>query len=327
MSALFVLNCASGASLQDAGRFGYQRFGVGVCGAFNDEYLLIANALVGNKAGTACLEFLLIGARFQYNGAPRLVALAGNADLRVNGVVVPVLQSYSLQNDDIIEVGGVKQGVSAMLALQGGFDLPQSLGSLSYHARGLLGIALKPSQILPLFEVSEIEACALLPFPALFGDIRVVLGPQDDYITPKGIETFLNNDYVVSKEADRMGFRLEGAKIEHGALGFNIVSDGIATGSIQVPGSGEPIVMMKDRQTTGGYPKIATIISIDLPRFSQVAVGKSVRFTAISQEEAIAAAKARHSELQAWVATRKPLKRELTSEFLLSLNLVDGFIA
>jgi biotin-dependent carboxylase-like uncharacterized protein len=213
-----------------------------------------------------------------------------------------------------------------MLAVQGGFDLPLSLGSLSYHARGLLGVALKVGQVLPLFEVSEIEAGFLPPFPALSGDIRVVLGPQDDYITAKGIETFLGHDYTVSKEADRMGFRLEGAKIEHGALGFNIVSDGIATGSIQVPGSGEPIVMMKDRQTTGGYPKIATIISIDLPRFSQISVGQSMRFTPVSQEVAIDLARSRHSELQAWIAQRAALRRELTSEYLLSLNLIDGFI-
>ena len=158
------------------------------------------------------------------------------------------------------------------------------------------------------------------------GAFRVVLGPQDDYFSASGIETFLSSTYTITAEADRMGYRLSGPQVEH-AKGFNIVSDGIVTGSVQIPGSGEPIVLLADRQTTGGYPKIATIISSDLPRFGQQRPGGTVQFRAISVQEAIKAARDLAAMMNDVKASLVPVGRGLTSERLLSVNLIDGWVS
>jgi allophanate hydrolase subunit 2 len=166
-----------------------------------------------------------------------------------------------------------------------------------------------------------------LDFPAPDPDapVRVVLGPQDDYFTPEGIETFLSAAYTVSPEADRMGYRLSGPAIRH-ARGHNIVSDGIVTGSVQVPGGGEPIVMMADRQTTGGYPKIATLVSSDLRVLAQRRPGQTVRFTAIDIRDAQRLARERAQSIAALPARCRPARGLPTIEELLTLNLAGAAI-
>ena len=151
-------------------------------------------------------------------------------------------------------------------------------------------------------------------------------GLQDDYFSKEGIETFLSSAYTVSREADRMGYRLAGPRIAH-ARGFNIVSDGIVTGSIQVPGAGEPIVMMADRQTTGGYPKLATVISPDLRLVSQRRSGEAIRFAAVGIEEAQAIARERAELVRLLPAEARPVRGGLPpSEDLLALNLAGSAI-
>ena len=155
--------------------------------------------------------------------------------------------------------------------------------------------------------------------------IRVMMGPQDDYFTPETIYLFLESDFTVSSQADRMGFQLTGPRLDH-AKGFNIVSDGIVDGHIQVPGSGQPIVLMRDRQTAGGYPKIATVISADLGRFAQLRPGTTLRFRAVERDEAVAAAR----RLKDWIAALpshlSPVRFNLTTEHLLSRNLIGGTV-
>jgi allophanate hydrolase subunit 2 len=152
-----------------------------------------------------------------------------------------------------------------------------------------------------------------------------MLGPQDDYFSQETIRMFLESEFTISPQADRMGFQLTGPALGH-AKGFNIVSDGIVDGHIQIPGSGQPIVLMRDRQTTGGYPKIATIISADLDRFAQMRPGSTVRFQAVQRETAVAAAR----QLKDWLASLPqalaPLRFSLTSEHLLSMNLIGGAV-
>jgi allophanate hydrolase subunit 2 len=164
-----------------------------------------------------------------------------------------------------------------------------------------------------------------LDAPEETGPIRVMLGPQDDYFSQETIRTFLEAEFAVSPQADRMGFQLTGPTLAH-AKGFNIVSDGIVDGHIQVPGNGQPIVLMRDRQTAGGYPKIATIISADLARFGQLRPGSGVRFRAVQRHEAVAAAR----RLKEWMAALpdalEPLRFALTTEHLLSRNLVGGVV-
>ena len=152
-----------------------------------------------------------------------------------------------------------------------------------------------------------------------------MLGPQDDYFTPDSIRLFLDSEFTISPQADRMGFQLTGPKLDH-AKGFNIVSDGIVDGHIQVPGSGQPIVLMRDRQTAGGYPKIATVISADLARFAQMRSGAGVRFRAVGRDEALAAARGLKDWITSLPAKLTPVRYALTTEHLLSRNLIGGTV-
>ncbi len=333
MSALLVRDCGGSTSLQDFGRFHWQRHGVSPSGAMDRYSLALANALVSNVAGGAAIEFAVFGGSFVVEGGPVRVALAGAvATLKVDGMSVPPLTSVTAHDGQVITVDPARTGVFAYLAIEGGPDVAPMLGSRSLHLRsalgGLNGRLLRPGDKLPLNRVAEprperritrLPATEMQPF-------RVMLGPQDDLFSQAGIETFLSGTYKVSAEADRMGYRLTGPKIEH-KDGYNIVSDGIVTGAIQVPGAGEPIVLLADRQTTGGYPKIAAIISADLARFTQSRPGAEVRFAAVDRAAALAGLRAREAELSALIESIRPADEGgLGSERLLSLNLVDGWL-
>jgi 5-oxoprolinase (ATP-hydrolysing) subunit C len=219
------------------------------------------------------------------------------------------------------------------LAVAGGFALPPALGSLSLHHRsgigGWQGRALAAGDRLPLQLAEPSGPDLTLPEPLRReqGPIRMVLGPQDDHFTAAGIATLVGSDYAISEQADRMGLRLAGPRIEHSAKGYNIVSDGIATGSIQVPGNGLPLVLLADRQTTGGYPKIATVISWDVPRLAQCRPGTKVRFEIVERGEAVRIARAADAALRAAIAKVRPAGiAGLDSGELLSVNLVDGVV-
>jgi 5-oxoprolinase (ATP-hydrolysing) subunit C len=230
-----------------------------------------------------------------------------------------------------LDVGHPRTGAFAYLAVAGGIAVEPQLGSLSFHLRsrlgGLKGAPLQAGNRLPCRpEVQAGEPMQLtVDLPEETGPLRVMLGPQDDYFTPDSIRLFLDSEFTISPQADRMGFQLTGPKLAH-AKGFNIVSDGIVDGHIQVPGSGQPIVLMRDRQTAGGYPKIATVISADLARFAQMRPGAKVRFRAVERDEAVTAAR----QLRDWIASLPthltPVRYSLTTEHLLSRNLIGGTI-
>ena len=331
MRALVVEACGPGTSLQDGGRVGYQRYGVASSGAMDRLALAAANALVGNPAGAAAIEFTLLGGRFTAEGGPVRVAVAGApSGLALDGQAVPSSATLTVQPGQVLAVGAMRAGVYAYLAVAGGFDLPPQLGSLSLHQRAALGgfhgRTLQAGDRLPLRPAPDGPALTLPPVP-LPGDqaIRAVLGPQDDLFTARGIETFRTAAFRVSQQADRMGYRLAGPAIEH-AAGYNIVSDGIVWGSVQVPGSGEPICMMADRQTTGGYPKIATVASADLRVLAQRRPGDPVRFEAVGIEAAQRLARERAAEIAALPAALTPLRRVPTIEELLAHNLAGAAV-
>ena len=337
MTALIVKACGPMTSIQDGGRFGFQRYGVSASGAMDRLALACANALVGNAPGAAGLEFMLMGGTFEAEGGSVRVALAGApCPVALDGQPVPAMTSVTVRPGQTLSVGAAQAGVYAYLAVAGGLALTPQLGSLSLQPRagigGVDGRACRAGDRLPLVLPGAPDGpeLALDPLPLdPEAPVRVVLGPQDDYFTPEGIETFLASAYAVSREADRMGYRLTGPKIAH-ARGFNIVSDGIVTGSVQVPGSGEPIVMMADRQTTGGYPKLATVISADLRLVAQRRAGEEIRFAAVGIEEAQAAARERADLVRGLAASARPVRGGLPGpEELLSLNLagaaVDAF--
>jgi 5-oxoprolinase (ATP-hydrolysing) subunit C len=334
MTALLVRSCGPMSGLQDSGRVGWQRHGVASSGAMDRLALAAANALVGNAPDAAGLEFVLFGGEFTLEGGSARMAVVGApAPVTLDSEPVSAMTSFLMRGGQTLTVGAAQAGVYAYLAVDGGFALEPQLGSLSLHARarigGFEGRPLRTGDRLPL-EHREAEGRDELGLDPLSlgpdAPIRVVLGPQDDYFTPGGIETFLSATYRVSPQADRMGYRLAGERIEH-ALGYNIVSDGIVAGSVQVPGTGEPIVMMADRQTTGGYPKIATVISPDLRVLAQRRPGAPIRFQAVDVAEAQRLARAAAAFLTALPErTRSPRRGLPENEELLASNLAGAAV-
>ncbi|MEA3153274.1 MAG: hypothetical protein QOK44_863 [Betaproteobacteria bacterium] len=297
MQSLEVIAPGLHTTVQDGGRVGFQDVGVPASGPLDRISLRLANALVGNPEGTPAFEMLLQGPTLEVHADSVRVALVGcSASIEVrsdNPRRIPAGESATLIRGDVLRVGALGDSVCAYLAIEGGPDVPQVLGSASTYVRGGIGgfkgRRLQQHDTVPL-KCRRVDARPerALPGPldlALDQPIRVVLGPQADYFTDAAVETFLSSEFTISPQADRMGYRLEGPALAH-AKGYNIVSDGIVTGSIQVPGSGQPIVLMVDNQTTGGYPKIATVISADIPVIGRRKPGRRIRFVAVDVHEA-----------------------------------------
>ena len=315
---LQVIASNSICMLQDLGRHGQQRYGVPVSGALDTVSLRIANAVVGNPDGMAALEMFYRGPTLEVaTGSVRVAAIGAAFEVVSGGAsrAVPAGQSVRLSRGDRLTVGPCERTLAAYLAVEGGFALPGDLGSLSTFARaglgGIDGRPLKKGAVLPLAAATAPERAErrapqwdLAP-PAR---VRVVFGPQDDYFTARARQTLIESVYTVSRQSDRMGMRLEGPALEH-AKGFNIVSDGTAPGSIQVPGNGLPIVLLADRPTTGGYPKIATVASADVPAFGRLRPGATIGFEAVGVKEAESARRELEERLAALRARLEPVRR------------------
>ena len=251
--------------------------------------LAVANALAGNALFAACIEIGPFGAAFTARDGAVRIALSGasrNADIA--GRAVAFDTSMTLADGETLTLGFARDGSFSYLAIEGGIAGEPMFGSLAVNARAGLGSPYPR----PLQAGDELQAAAAsgaaerridLP-PRMDEPIRVVMGPQDDEFGD-ATKLFLDSEWKISATSDRMGYRLEGPVIRH-LHGHNIVSDGTVNGSIQVPGNGQPIVLMPDRGTSGGYPKIATVISADLGRFAQIPAGKSFRFKAVGMAEA-----------------------------------------
>jgi biotin-dependent carboxylase-like uncharacterized protein len=302
MSTLEVVSCGPATSVQDTGRFGAQRYGLVPSGAMDRRSLAIANCLAGNAVFDAAIEIGPLGAVFAARSGDIRLALAGALrNATIADQTVAWNQTITLHDGEILTIGPARSGVFSYLAIEGGIRGEPVFGSLSVTARSGLGSPFaRPLQAGDLIEVGSARPAGHergLDLPPLFGGpIRVVMGPQDDEFGASR-ERFLSSDWTVSVTSDRMGYRLEGPRLTHDH-GHNIVSDGTVDGSIQVPGNGQPIVLMKDRGTTGGYPKIATVITADLGRMAQTQPSQTVRFQSISIAAAQAEARAFHQFLQ-----------------------------
>jgi biotin-dependent carboxylase-like uncharacterized protein len=290
MSRLVISAIGPASSVQDGGRYGAQRYGLVPSGAMDRLALAAANTLVGNAAFAAAIEIGPFGATFTAREGAVRVALAGasrNADIAGRAVVSDT--SMTLADGESLTLGFARGGSFSYLALEGGIAGEPMFGSLAVNARAGLGSPYPR----PLQAGDELQAAAAsgvterrIDLPAVVdGPIRVVLGPQDDEFASTAIELFLDSEWKISATSDRMGYRLEGPVIRH-LHGHNIVSDGTVNGSIQVPGNGAPIVLMSDRGTSGGYPKIATVVTADFGRFAQIPAGSGFRFKAVSMAEA-----------------------------------------
>lgn len=326
-------------TVQDGGRRGFRAFGVPVSGPLDRVSFQLANALAGNPPDAPALEILIQGPGFEVVAAAvRIALVGGSGGLEISGQekrIVPPGQSVRLDRGESFRVAPLGEAICAYLALEGGFAVAPSLGSASTYARGAFGGAggrplvagdVLAGEIPVVDERQEVGLAAPLD-PGFDRLIRVALGPQQDYFSDDAVATFLSESYRVSPQADRMGFRLEGPKLTH-TRGSDIVSDPSVTGSVQVPGSGQPIVLMADAQTTGGYPKIATVISADVPVLGRRRPGQEVRFAAVTQREAEALRRDQEDELRACVAAFRPVapERTLNVAALYEQNLVGGII-
>jgi biotin-dependent carboxylase-like uncharacterized protein len=289
MSRLAVTAVGPGTSVQDGGRFGAQRYGLTPSGAVDRLALAAANRLVGNAEFAAAIEIGPLGAVFTArDGAVRLALTGATRPADVAARPVALNTSMTLADGESLNLGVARAGVFSYLAIEGGMQGEPMFGSLAVNARAGLGSPYpRPLQAGDALQVASAGAAPerRIDLPASKeGPIRVVMGPQDDEFGDAK-ELFLASEWRISATSDRMGYRLEGPVIKH-LFGHNIVSDGTVNGSIQVPGNGQPIVLMQDRGTSGGYPKIATVISADLGRFGQTQAGRGFRFKAVSMAEA-----------------------------------------
>lgn len=290
MSQLVISSIGPASSIQDGGRFGAQRYGLTPSGAMDKLSLAAANALVGNDVLAAAIEIGPFGAALTAKGGAVRVSLAGAsrpADIAKRPVEINT--SMTLADGETLTLGFARGASFTYLAIEGGFTGEPIFGSLSVNARAGIGSpyprALQAGDGLDVKPTSGVAERRIDLPAAVSGPIRVVMGPQDDEFTDEMKALFLDSEWKISATSDRMGYRLEGPAVHH-LHGHNIVSDGTVDGSIQITGSGAPIVLMSDRGTSGGYPKIATVITADFARLAQTPAGTAFRFQAISMQEA-----------------------------------------
>jgi 5-oxoprolinase (ATP-hydrolysing) subunit C len=336
-AGLKILEPGLAASLQDCGRPGYQRFGVPLSGALDGESLAIANILAGNAPCTAAIEILGAGLALEVDADSVTLALAGTAaPLTLQGakaaVRVPPFQSVLAMRGDIVRIPPPKPGAAVYLAAQGGFDVPPALGSQSTYRRaalgGFQGRALAAGDRLPLRLPSSDRTPVCLNVEIRAPKVlRAMRGPNVDYFTPAAFETLFSSAYTIAPASDRMGLRLAGPVLER-AMGGELPSQGTTAGSMQVPSDGQPIMLLADRQTTGGYPRIATVIGADIATAGRLTAGMSVRFEEVTREEAVRLLKAQQDWLASLPALLRPVpSAALSSERLLSQNLIGGVTA
>lgn len=324
-------------TVQDLGRIGFQDVGLPASGPLDRISLRLANALVGNPPGTPALEMLVQGPTFAVLAdSVRVGLVGGNADIEIgpdHARVIPVGRSVRLVRGEVFRVRGSGSSVCAYLAIEGGPNISPLLGSTSTYVRGGIGgfhgRPLRQGDRMPLALVSvDVRDEHALSRPldlALEQPVRVVLGPQLDYFTDAAVATLLSSDYVISNQADRMGYRLDGPALAH-AKGYNIVSDGTVVGAIQVPGSGQPIILMVDNQTTGGYPKIATVISADIPVVGRRKPGRAIRFVAVDVQEALRLRREQEAAVRRDIENLRRVAKtaEIDLAALYTENLISG---
>jgi 5-oxoprolinase (ATP-hydrolysing) subunit C len=329
---LAVIRPGAGVTAQDFGRGGFRALGVALSGALDPLLLAAANALADTPERAAGLEILLAAPELRVEQGALRIGLAGELSgvlTRASGARenIPSWRGLILREGDALALR-LGRG-PAYLGFSGGLDLPKVLGARATFLRaafgGLEGRALLAGDALSCGAAAEgnFVAPPLLHEP---GPIRFIPGPQADHFTPESVDLFVAAEWRAGAESDRIGLRLSGPRLTHGARGANIVSDGATPGAIQVPGDGQPIVLRADCQTSGGYAKIGCAISADLPRLAHVAPGDIVTFTPVDHAKAAAARSGSRENFARW-------RREIAArdgwdpEKLWSENLISGAIS
>lgn len=295
-------------TVQDLGRWGFQSRGVPVAGPMDRCSHRLANALVGNAPGAAALEVTLVGPGIVFGDERRVAVSGARFELTVNSYDAPCDWAFVVPAGGRLRFGRRTRGARACLAVDGGIDVPAVLGSRATHLisamGGLEGRALRADDRLPLGPRAAppghglASAEPIVPLPDGHARIRVLAGPQADYFAAGALDVLQSAPYTITQQSDRMGFRLDGPPLTH-ARGADIISDATPLGVLQVPASGLPILLMADRQTAGGYPKIATVITADICLAGQLGPGDAITFVVCTDREAIAALIAQERALMA----------------------------
>lgn len=292
MSALIVVRAGFFSTLQDRGRMDFVRYGVSTAGAFDPLFSKIANRLVGNASDAAVVEVTLKGDEYTIEAPCCRVGFAGNFDITIDGSKAEPWRSYTLQSGQQFAVGIAKRGVRGYLSVAGGIRLEPVLGSRSVHTRTAIGPLggrmLRAGDSLPIGPLLPIGSDRRFNteiLPPIRTALRVVIGPQEHYLRANDVSRFFASNFEITGRCDRMGYQLKGPKIEC-RKDIPLISDGIALGSLQVLDGGVTVVTLVDRQTTGGYPKIATVITPDIRELAQLSPGSKIRFTPVTIVEA-----------------------------------------
>lgn len=283
-------------TIQDRGRYGYQRYGVPVSGAMDEFALRMANILAGNDQNAAALEITLQGPTIEFLTTTWIALTGADLSPTLDDQPIPLWQSVEAHAGSALAFGPARDGTRAYLAVHGGIDAPIVMGSRSTYLKGrfggLEGRALrKGDQLSTLptdpndFTPKRLPKNYTAPLYGGNHRLRVILGPQQDTFDRNAISTFLGSRYKVSPQSDRMGYTLEGPKIEH-RRSPDIISDGNPPGAVQIPGDGAPRILLADRGTTGGYAKIASVITPDLSKLAQALPSHTVAFQQVSIQEA-----------------------------------------
>jgi len=295
MTAITVLESGFFSTIQDLGRYGYSRYGLCASGAMDVESHILANWLVGNPPGHATLEITAMGPSlsFDHNG---FLAISG-ADMspQLNQDAIPNEKTTAYHEGDVLSFQGLKNGFRSYLAFGGGIDTPIVMNSRSTNTRakigGLEGRTLQNGDRIPIGGATS--DCPIRSIPASFirswknpATIRIMPGPDIKRFNSEALISLLSSPYQVSEQSDRMGMRLHGRPFQTD-IQADIISAGIPTGTIQVPGSGQPIITLADGQPTGGYARLATVFSLDLPLLAQIKPGQYLRFAEIHPQDAV----------------------------------------
>jgi 5-oxoprolinase (ATP-hydrolysing) subunit C len=310
VTALRILRAGPLCTVQDAGRQGYLRFGVTPAGPMDWFSHAVANRLIGNPPGTSAIEVGPAGLSFEVDAPIRLAIAAPGFRVLRRGSAVPAHVVLNLRPGMSIDLQPGPWGVWGYVALPGGIAGVPVMGSMASHLRSGLGPrALQPGDTVAAAgaDISGPETCLVLPVQRETPPLRYVPGPQDDLFAPATHHTLQTASFRVSPRSDRMAYRLSGPPLP--AIGaHDIVSDGIAMGAIQVPGDGQPFVLMADRQPTGGYPKIGTVIRADIARLAQMRAGQPLTFTPVTVAQAVTALEGAMARLEDLPQKQRPMR-------------------
>jgi biotin-dependent carboxylase-like uncharacterized protein len=291
--SLEVINNPLFVTIQDRGRFGYAHIGVTNSGVMDEYAYFWANKLLKNSLDTNILEIAFSNGIFKANENTQISITGANCEFFINDEKKELWQSYNIKKNDIIKIGKILSGNRIYLSVFGGFDIKKEFGSNSVTIKenlgGLDGNKLKKGDILPFnsctFNYTMKTKKEFIPKYEDNLTLRVIFSYQENYFLDEEKKKFLNSTYLVTNDFNRMAVKLSGEAIKCEING--IISEGIAFGSIQIPSDGQPIVLLKDRQTIGGYPKIGVVLGIDCFKLSQARANTKIKFEEISYEEAV----------------------------------------